>query len=151
MRARLFACLFVLAAAGCSGDFPRDPERTLETIRATRQFDVGVIAPVMQDRGGHLVRAFVERMERASGADARIEIGDAEPLLKRLEEGEIDIVIGRFDKKSPWGKLVTIGPPLDTEMRGKAELHLVPAMQNGENAWIALVEGEARDLAPEAQ
>ncbi|HEX8585375.1 MAG TPA: hypothetical protein VF680_13330 [Allosphingosinicella sp.] len=77
--------------------------------------------------------------------------GDAEPMLDQLEQGELDLVIGRFEKKSPWAKLVTIGPPLRREMQGKTEFRLAPVLRNGENAWIALVEREVRDAAPEAQ
>lgn len=151
MNARILAFLFVLGTAACGADFPRDPDGTLRQIRATRSFSVGIVAPLAHDRHTSDVQALLEQIGGAAGASPRIETGDTEALLKRLEAGQLDLVIGRFDKKSPWAKLVTIGPPLRIEHQGEAELHLAPAMQNGENAWIALVEREARDLAPEAQ
>lgn len=80
-----------------------------------------------------------------------IERGDAEGLLKGLEQGRLDLVLGRFEKKSPWLSLVTFSPPLRVEKEGKETFHLAAAMRNGENAWIGLVEREARDVAPEAQ
>lgn len=137
--------------AGCSGDFPRDADGTLDRVRSSHGFRVGLVAPLGESGLDPKVESFLHRVGRASGASARPERGDAEPLLKRLEEGELDLVIGRFDKKSPWGPLVTIGPPLRVERQGRAELHLAPVMQNGENGWIALVEREARNVAPEAQ
>ena len=48
-------------------------------------------------------------------------------------------------------KRVTIGPPLRLEKEGELEFQLAPAMANGENAWIALIERELRDSAPHAQ
>lgn len=93
-------------------------------------------------------RALLQRVSRASGATPKLEQDASEILLGRLEKGELDLVIGRFEKKSPWVRLVTIGPPLKAEKLGKAEFQLAPVMKNGENAWIALVEREARDVAP---
>lgn len=72
--------------------------------------------------------------------------GDAEPLLARLEESELDLVVGRFTKTSPWATLVALTPPLATEKQGKTEIVLAAAMANGENEWISLVEREAREL-----
>ncbi|HZW46129.1 MAG TPA: hypothetical protein VFF61_01270, partial [Microvirga sp.] len=93
----------------------------------------------------------IQRVSSNAGAQARLESGGAEPLLDRLEAGDLDLVLGRFEKKSPWARLVTFGPPLRVEKQGKTTFHLTAAMRNGENAWIALVEREARDVAPEAQ
>ena len=46
---------------------------------------------------------------------------------------------------------MTIGPPLSKSLRSGVEIELAPAMRNGENAWIAIIEREVRDLAPQAQ
>ena len=151
MGPRLLTCLVAILATSCDKDFPRDPNGTLENIQAARQFDVGVAAPLMEGQQAERIQALLDRTAEAAGATPRVETGDTEPLLKRLEEGELDLVIARFDKRSPWAKLVAIGPPIHVEHQGDTVLELAPAMQNGENAWIALVEREARDLAPEAQ
>ena len=140
----------MVAIAACGADFPRDPDGTLRQVRATGSFSVGIVAPLVQGRHSREVRTLIERIGAAAGAAPRIETGDTEPLLKRLEAGQLDLVIGRFDAKSPWATLVTIGPPIVVEPQGEAELRLAPAMQNGENGWIALIERAARDLAPEA-
>jgi hypothetical protein len=91
----------------------------------------------------------LQRVSAASGARPLIEIGDSEPLLNRLEEGEIDLVIGRFEKASPWKNLVSFGPPLRIEKHKKAEFHLIAAARNGENAWIGVLEAEARNAGAE--
>jgi hypothetical protein len=77
--------------------------------------------------------------------------GESEVLLTKLENGDLDLVIGHFEKSSPWAQRVTIGPKLKSERQGMAEWHLAPAMRNGENGWIGLVEQEARNTSPALQ
>jgi hypothetical protein len=147
MNGRLLIGLLFLATTSCGGDFPRDPNGTIERVRSQRAFAVGLVAPVEQ-AGRQKVEALLHRVGKATGASPQLSQGQAEPLLKQLEDGHIDLVIGRFEKKSPWAHRVTIGPPLRIEMQGKTEVHLAPVMRNGENAWIAVVEKAARDAAP---
>lgn len=140
-------CLYlVLFAASSCADFPRDPEGTLKRVRAEGAFRVGLVAPLQEGQLDERARALLQRVGSAAGATARIESGDAEPLLNRLEEGELDLVIGRFEKASPWKRLVSFGPPLRVDMHGKTKFYLTAAARNGENAWIGLVEAQARDV-----
>lgn len=150
MKRRWSAVYATLLATAC-GDFPRDPDGTLERVRSEGSFRVAI---VMAPAGGGPtaeVTALLRSIGKSAGAKPRLVWGEAEPMLNRLEQGELDLVVGRFEKKSPWARLVTIGPPLRREKQGKVEFHLAPVMRNGENAWIGLVEREARNLAPEAQ
>ena len=147
MKPRFLFAFLLLTASACGGDFPRDPNGTIERVRSQRAFAVGIVAPAgaspMEE-----VDELIGRVGQASGAEPQLFRGEAEPLLKQLEDGHIDLVIGRFDKKSPWATRVTLGPPLRIEKQGKTIFHLAPVMRNGENAWIALVEKAARDTAP---
>ena len=145
MTLRHAFCLVLLAASSC-GDFPRDPKGTLERVRSEGSFRVGLVAPLGEAGLDPKSQALLQRLGQATGASPTIERGDAEPLLNRLEEGELDLVIGRFESASPWKKMVSFSPPLRVEKHGKTEFHLVAAMQNGENAWIGLVEREAREI-----
>ena len=147
MMWRIGLCLALLAAGSCA-DFPRDPEGTLHRVRAERSFRVGLVAPL--SGGDPKVAALLRRVAKASGARGQVESGDAEPLLNRLEEGELDIVVGRFEAASPWKRLVSFSPPLRIEKHGKTEFHLVAAMRNGENAWIGLIGREAREVGEPA-
>ena len=113
-------------------------------MRAEGSFRVGLVAPISGT--DPKVGALLSRVAKASGAKGQMESGDAEPLLNRLKEGELDLVIGRFEVASPWKRLVSFSPPLRVETHGKTKFHLVAAMQNGENAWIGLVEREAREV-----
>ena len=148
MNWRPALCLALLAASSC-GEFPKDPEGTLQRIRAERAFRVGLVAPLDEATLDPKARILLQRVSAASGARPLIEIGDSEPLLNRLEEGEIDLVIGRFEKASPWKNLVSFGPPLRIEKHKKAEFHLIAAARNGENAWIGVLEAEARNAGAE--
>jgi len=145
MKSRLALSVLLVAAASCA-DFPRDPEGTLDRVRTERSFRVGLVAPLDRTNLDARAAALLKRVGRAVDAKPKIESGDAEPLLNRLEEGELDLVIGRFEKKSPWKRLVSFGPPLRIEMHKKTTFHLTAAARNGENAWIALVEAEARNV-----
>ncbi len=123
----------------------------MERVRSQGSFRVGLVAPLGQGRLDPKAAQLIQRVSASAGAQARLESGDTEPLLDRLERGELDLVLGRFEKKSPWARLVTFAPPLRVEKQGKTTFHLTAAMRNGENGWIALVEREARNAAPEAQ
>ena len=150
MKVPLRALAMALLCASCT-DFPRDPQGTLDRIRSEGSYRVGLVAPLSRGGGYAELPAFLDRVSAAASASPQITTGDSEPLLLQLEEGELDLVVGRFDKKSPWATKVEIGPALRIEKHGKAELHLAPAMRNGENAWIALIEAQARDSAGKAR
>jgi len=92
-------------------------------------------------------RGFVARIERSTGARAELDRGSLESQLGRLEEGDLDLVIGEFAADSPWAQPVAIIEPLSTRREGKRLLGLAAAARNGENRWIALVEREVRDGA----
>ncbi|CAA9490112.1 MAG: hypothetical protein AVDCRST_MAG44-158 [uncultured Sphingomonas sp.] len=140
----------LVTAMSCS-DFPKDTESTLPRVKAERTFRVGLISSGSSAAADPKVQALLRNVADAAQASPQVEQAEAEVLMKRLEEGQLDLVIGRFEKKSPWSSLVTIGPPLRKLRHGKIEWRVAPAMRNGENAWIALIEREARNVAPEAQ
>lgn len=138
----------VLLLSAC-GNYPRDPENTLSQVRSEGIFRVGLVAG--EQGQSDKARQLVDRIAEATSAKPVITSGETEPLLLDLEEGKLDLVVGTFDKKTPWAVRVTVGPPLERTFDGKIHEQLAPAMRNGENAWISLVEREVRDLAPEAQ
>jgi ABC-type amino acid transport substrate-binding protein len=141
-----FALIAALLASAASCGIPKDSRGTLDRVRSARQIRVGLILASPDPALDAESRALLTRLSAATGALPRIVPGDAEPLLTRLEEGELDIVFGRFSAKSPWSTLVTLSPALATARQGKTDILTSAAMQNGENAWIALVEREARAL-----
>ena len=88
---------------------------------------------------------FVARLEAATGAQAEIEVAPMETQISRLEDGELDLVIGEFREDSPWMRHVAVLEPVSRRSVGERIHGLSPATANGENRWIALVEREIRD------
>ncbi len=136
----------VLLFGGCDS-IPADPDGTLDRVRAERRLRVGIIAssaaPLAPDRA----RDLLARLSRATGARPELEQGPAEPLLTRLEEGGLDLVVGEFARKSPWAAQVTLTDPI----AANGPTILAAAARHGENAWIALVHREARAAASGAE
>jgi hypothetical protein len=104
---------------------------------------VGLAALTPRDEQS--ARRFIERLERATGAEATIERGPLERQLVRLEEGQLDLVIGELAEDTPWASPVAVIEPLGRRHEGKRRLGLSPVAANGENRWIALLEREVRD------
>ena len=143
------ACLPLLLTVGC-GSLPRDQEQTLERIAETREVRIGMTSAA--DRSPHFERLFslIHRSASAAGGSPRIEVGTAEALLLRLEAGELDLVVGEFDRSSPWYQRVHLLPPLATRSVGDGQLEATAAARNGENGWIMLIEREARALSTQS-
>lgn len=132
---------FSLLVGGCA-DFPKDSSGTL--VRAQGgAFTVGWTEAATGDpRLRRLVARLSERLRARPAAVS----GPAEPLLLRLEQGEVDLVVGVFDEKSPWRDRVTFSRPLATEAMGDGELQAVAATRNGEHAWSMEVDRAVNDL-----
>ena len=151
MKLRTFIISLALIASASCADFPKDPRGTIDRARDQGSFRVGLVSSAGRRDPEQLAQRLVERIGKAVQASPKIVRGETEVLLTGLEEGHLDVVIGRFEKKSPWAARVTFGPPLRTDTQGKSQLLLRPAMRNGENGWITLIERQARDLAPDEQ
>ncbi|HWH16717.1 MAG TPA: hypothetical protein VNT77_00030 [Allosphingosinicella sp.] len=133
----------MLLLPGCEG-IPKDPDGTLDRIKAERRYRVGLIAPGT-DAGKQ--RLFLHRVSAAANAQPLLEHGASEPLLTKLEEGKLDLVIGELAPNSPWAKRVTILPPLGERVSKEGHVHIVGVAKNGENGWIGLLHREAEAVA----
>jgi hypothetical protein len=139
--------LVFLALSACS-QLPRDPDGTTERVTSERLFKVGMIATGDADSSVERQRALIARIAAATGARAALESGAAEPLLLRLEQGELDLVIGEFHARSPWIAKAHLLPPIAEARVGEEETIVAAAARHGENRWIMLVDRESRALAP---
>ncbi|RXZ64517.1 hypothetical protein [Pelagerythrobacter rhizovicinus] len=135
------AAILIAGLAACA-ELPRDPNGTTERVRRTHAIVLGEIAGAPPSRHAEQV---LDRVAGRLGAHVRRVDGHGEDLLKRLEKGEVDLVYGHFAKASPWSRQVHFGTPLGRR-RNVDKQEQVPrfAFRNGENGWIALVEGEIR-------
>lgn len=140
---RPLAFLAVVLLTGC-GDIPSDPAGTLDRVRREHRFEVGaVIGSTARDRA--VSAKVLARISDATGATPHVSSGALEPLLLELEAGRLDLVVGgRFDAKTPWKTRVALGPSLAASKTPAGETAVQLAARNGENAWITLVERQAR-------
>ena len=135
---RVAFALGILALGGCD-HFPQDPDNTLAAIREHRAVRVGIDAPLPPEAA-----TLLTEIEHATGARAQITRGGVEPLLAKLDNGEIDMVVAPFRKETPWAAQVALSPPVRVEGDGENALEWRAAMRTGENRWIMLVEINAR-------
>lgn len=143
MTAR-FLALALFATAGCA-EFPQDPDGTADRVRAERAFRVGLISG---DAGAEAsAQSYLARVGATAGARALIERGAAEPLLAKLRDGGLDLVIGPMSPKSPWEHEVHFLPALQERVGREDYVRIVPMAPHGENRWIALLDKAARDSA----
>jgi hypothetical protein len=142
--------LLLILLAGC-GPFPKDPDGTLSRVRAEHVFRVGIVAPGPGPSpvGRQRAQAFLKGIAEATGAEPALSTGASEPLLARLEDGKLDLVIGALDPASPWVTRVALMPPLHEQVSLGEHYLLTPMAKNGENAWIMLLEREAREAMAE--
>ncbi|HEX8528229.1 hypothetical protein [Allosphingosinicella sp.] len=138
--------LLALAGFSACADVPRDPDGTLDRVSSSRGFRVGVIAGGPSQHSA-LQRSLVERVAATTGARPALEQGAAEPLLLRLEQGELDLVVGEFQHNSPWAERVHLLPPLARTRIGEEEAIVAGAARHGENGWIMLLDRESRASA----
>ena len=130
--------LSLLAACG----LPRDPEKTSDRIASTHELRVGVSdsPPWTVSRGGQpsgkepdLVRGFAEQI----GAHVAWRRGSESSLVRALEEHELDLVIGGFDKKTRWSAVAGLSQPFAKDGEGKQHVLLAAP---GENRLILTLD-----------
>jgi hypothetical protein len=145
MRGAAFALLLL----GACDALPRDPASTSTRIEHNRIFTVALADPAL--RSAPQVGRLVEEIERRTNARAQWLSGSGEPLFQQLDEGKIDLIIGRFTADSPWATDVAFAPALSTSGTKDALTELKAAMRNGENRWIMTVERASRAISQEAR
>ena len=134
-----------LAAAAlltACADLPRDPESTETLVRESGTIRLGWVEGAPPEPKA---LAVLGNLQRATGAKVQRRNGDSEDLLRQLEEGQIDLVYGRFAMDSPWTTKVHLGHALG--WRAEPPKHVTAprfAYRNGENGWIMLIEPAAR-------
>jgi polar amino acid transport system substrate-binding protein len=149
MRKKLaltIAGLLLPLLAGCGLQIPADPEGTLERVAGgTLKAGISHNPPWTETPSGsepagteaELVRSF------AAEHDARVEwvAGGESNLIRQLERGELDLVVGGLTKDSPWSKYAALTHPyLETRnAQGDKEQHVM-AVRMGENAFMVALE-----------
>ncbi|MEJ6490350.1 transporter substrate-binding domain-containing protein [Leucobacter sp. USCH14] len=141
----LLAVTCVALLTGCSMAIPTDPDGTLDRVTGgTLRVGVSERPPWVETAEGEepggtepeLIREFAESID----AETEWTEGGEERLLKALERGELDVVIGGFTDQTPWvdyGALTV--PYAEEEYEGAREKHVM-IVRMGENAFLVALE-----------
>jgi ABC-type amino acid transport substrate-binding protein len=137
LRARACA-IVVLSALTFACGLPRDPDRTSQRLGSTRELRVGVSdsRPWTRSSGGEPQGTepdLVRRFAASVGARVRWTPGSETQLVQSLKHGELDLVIGGFDKKTQWSSTAGVTQPFAKDSEGKQHVFLAAP---GENRFI---------------
>lgn len=144
----LLALVAGLLLSGCGLQIPADPDGTLEQVRASGELLVGasphppfVAAPAAEGGppGGSEVE-LVTGFARSVGAEPVWVLDGEEELARRLEEGQIHVLVGGLTEQNP--HLTTLGatrPYRTTHEHGEQVKHVM-AVVPGENALLSSLE-----------
>lgn len=135
----------VLLLTGCGVSIPADPDGTLDRVTGA-ELRVGVSPndgfTVVAD--GQVTGTDAELVEGfAATIDAEVVwvVGAEEALVRDLEEGDLDLVVGGITDATPWTEQAGVTRPYDefTDERG-ATHKLVMLVPMGENAFLTALE-----------
>ena len=138
--------LLLIGLAACNA-LPRDPEGTLNRVTETKVVRVGMTQMSARDRAS--AERLIAIVAKRTQARAKVTPVTTETGFAALYEGRLDLVIGPFEKDSPWATDVSVGPPLVRSGSKDHPIELKAAMRNGENRCIMLVEDASRQVSPE--
>lgn len=127
--------LLMLILVGCD-DFPNDIAGTMKGVTEKGVLHAGMIADGPAEANE---RSLVQQVAQAVGVKAELDAGSAETLLRRLEEGKLDLVVGEFAKATPWGARVAFTPSPRAKSPPSHEPVLRAAVRLGENRWLMFV------------
>lgn len=116
----------------------------MQEVKAEGLLHAGIVADDAAESGE---RALAESVAKAAGVEPQIESGSSEALLHRLEEGEIDLVVGEFAKGSPWKTRVALTVSPVSGSPPASEPVLRAAVRLGENRWLMFVSKTVREEA----
>ena len=145
-RVTLLVTVVTVLLAGCGVSIPTDPEGTLERVSGgTLRVGVSPNPPWTEvaqgaEPTGTEVR-LVEEFATPLPAEISWTVGGEETLIKMLEIGELDLVIGGLTSETPWAEHAAITKPYAeaTGPDGK-RIKLVMAAPPGENAYLLTLE-----------
>lgn len=137
----LLVFAFAMALTGCSGEFPRDPDRTSARMHSgVMQVGVShdpphVVVPMSgPPSGGDAARILA--LAKRHGARVHWVRGDHDGLMRDLQARRLQAVIGGVHSDSPWGPHVGLSREFDAVDAEGRTVRRVIAMPPGENAWL---------------
>lgn len=146
-RVKRLWCLLAVVVIGLTGcGIPKDPDGTLEAARQRGELIVGAshTDPVLIVDGEAVSGPEAELIEAFAAGESmtvRWVPGGEEKLVRMLEHGDIDVMVGGLTDTSPWSDKVglTRSWAEDVDEYGDP-IKRVVAVPLGENALIAALE-----------
>lgn len=126
------------ALAGCD-EIPADPMETTGTVEREGVVEVGFIAG-NGDLALFEMRNLAGAVAEAHHATVEAHEGSQDKLMRDLEDGKLDLVVGFLPKRSPWPRRVALTSPFPKRDVDKDTPVLRGAVHLGENRWLLSVE-----------
>ena len=143
---KLPSILALALLCGCTR-FPADTEGTLERVTNGELR----VALVHAGDGAPELLSFARRLSERTSSHIQLITGSTEPMLMKLEAGELDLVLGQFDRSSPWRQRITFSQPISVNRSKSVGHELKAAIRNGEHAWAMEVDRAALAFAGRAK
>lgn len=144
LRRAATALLTLLVLAGCG--LPKDPDSTLARIDQEHVMVVGVAPapPQVEVHGGVPTGPeadLASNFAATRGAHVKWVVASQEELVKQLEEGQVDLMVGGLTSKSPFKSKVGLTRAYSEEVDDHGErVKRVVAAPLGENALVTELE-----------
>ena len=143
---RAFALVTVLLLCLTACGIPRDPDASLERAMERGELVVGAshTEPALIVDGDDVSgpeAELVEAFAASRSMTVRWVAGGEEALVRMLEHGDLDLMVGGLTDKTPWASHVGVTRPWseDTDEYGEP-IKRVVAARLGENAMISAFE-----------
>lgn len=135
----MLACLMT----GCGMSIPTDPDSTLETVSGGNlRVGVSPDPPLVDDVGGRPSGSIIELVDAfAASIDAETEwtLATEETLVRKLEEGDLDLIAGGMTSDTPWLEQAGVTRGY-TNIEGADGRELVMLVPLGENDFLSTLE-----------
>lgn len=145
-RFTLLLAMLVASLTGCGLTIPADPDGTLERVQdGVLRVGVSLSAPWTM-AGPHSEPAGIEvdlarTFAGSLGASVEWTVAGEEALVRAMENGELDLIIGGLTSTSAWADKVALTAPYRTEVDKTGKKHdQVMAVPMGENAFLVELE-----------
>lgn len=140
----VLALLLTSGVTGCGGAFPADPDGTLDSIRSSGVLRAGAShhppqvvqsAPETDPEGTEV--DLLEAYARHLGARVEWTVASETALMEKLDEGEVDLVVGGLRDDSVWSAQAGLTRAYTQERAPDGTtLNRVIATPMGENALM---------------
>lgn len=132
-----------LALSACT--IPADPDETLDRVQERGTLRVGAspsgeLVVLDGDQVSGTEAELAEDFAESVGATVEWRTGGEEELVKAMERGEIDLLIGGLSKKSAWSPKVGMTRPYAESVEHGQKVEHVLAVPLGENAMLSRLE-----------